>query len=141
MTPPASDLLELHCAHGYLLSSFISPLTNERQDEYGKPRELAALPLEVFRAMREVWPPHKPMTARISATDWVEGGIDVDDAVQIAEAFQAVGAAAIDVSTGQVTPDEALAFGRSYQTPFADAIRNRVGIPTIAVGSSRPGTT
>jgi anthraniloyl-CoA monooxygenase len=74
------------------------------------------------------------MTARISATDWCEGGIDVDDAVQIAQAFQEAGAAAIDVSTGQVTPDEAPAFGRSYQTPFADAIRNRVGIPTIAVG-------
>ena len=129
------DLLELHCAHGYLLSSFISPLTNERQDEYGGSLEnRLRYPLEVFRAMREVWPSHKPMTARISATDWVEGGIDVDDAVQIAQAFQAVGAAAIDVSTGQVTPDEAPAFGRSYQTPFADAIRNRVGIPTIAVG-------
>ena len=129
------DLLELHCAHGYLLSSFISPLTNERQDEYGGSLEnRLRYPLEVFAAMRSVWPSHKPMTARISATDWVEGGIDVEDAVQIAQAFQAAGAAAIDVSTGQVTPDEAPAFGRSYQTPFADAIRNRVGIPTIAVG-------
>lgn len=129
------DLLELHCAHGYLLSSFISPLTNERQDEYGGSLEnRLRFPLEVFAAVRAVWPSHKPMTARISATDWVEGGIDVEDAVQIAQAFQAVGAAAIDVSTGQVTPDEAPAFGRSYQTPFADAIRNRVGIPTIAVG-------
>ena len=129
------DLLELHCAHGYLLSSFISPLTNERQDEYGGSLEnRLRYPLEVFDAMRGVWPAHKPLTARISATDWVEGGIDVDDAVQIAQAFQDAGAAAIDVSTGQVTPDEAPAFGRSYQTPFADAIRNRVGIPTIAVG-------
>ena len=129
------DLLELHCAHGYLLSSFISPLTNERQDEYGGSLEnRLRYPLEVFDAMRAVWPAHKPLTARISATDWVEGGIDVDDAVQIAQAFQDAGAAAIDVSTGQVTPDEAPAFGRSYQTPFADAIRNRVGIPTIAVG-------
>ena len=129
------DLLELHCAHGYLLSSFISPLTNERQDEYGGSLEnRLRYPLEVFAAVRSVWPSHKPMTARISATDWVEGGIDVEDAVQIAQAFQAAGAAAIDVSTGQVTPDEAPAFGRSYQTPFADAIRNRVGIPTIAVG-------
>ena len=129
------DLLELHCAHGYLLSSFISPLTNERDDDYGGSLEnRLRYPLEVFAAMRAVWPSHKPMTARISATDWVEGGIEVDDAVQIAQAFKDAGAAAIDVSTGQVTPDEAPAFGRSYQTPFADAIRNRVGIPTIAVG-------
>jgi anthraniloyl-CoA monooxygenase len=81
-----------------------------------------------------VWPDPLPMTVRISATDWVEGGIDVDDAVEIAEAFAAVGADAIDVSTGQVTPDEQPAFGRSYQTPFSDAIRNRTGIATIAVG-------
>jgi anthraniloyl-CoA monooxygenase len=129
------DLVELHCAHGYLLSSFISPLTNERQDEYGGGLEnRLRYPLEVFRAMRAVWPSHKPMTARISATDWVEGGIDVDDAVAIAQAFHAAGADAIDVSSGQVSPDETPAFGRSYQTPFADAIRNRVGIPTIAVG-------
>jgi anthraniloyl-CoA monooxygenase len=84
--------------------------------------------------MREVWPADKPLTVRISATDWVEGGITTDDAVAVAEAFAAAGAAAIDVSSGQVTPDEAPAFGRSYQTPFADAIRNRVDIPTIAVG-------
>lgn len=129
------DLLELHCAHGYLLSSFISPLTNERQDEYGGSLEnRLRYPLEVFAAMRAVWSAHKPLTARISATDWVEGGIDVEDAVVIAQAFKDAGAAAIDVSTGQVTPDEAPAFGRSYQTPCADAIRNRVGIPTIAVG-------
>lgn len=129
------DLLELHCAHGYLLSSFISPVTNQRTDEYGG--DLAGrlrYPLEVFAAMREVWPVERPMTVRISATDWVEGGIDVEDAVQIAQAFKDAGAAAIDVSSGQVTPDEQPAFGRSYQTPFADAIRNRVGIPTIAVG-------
>jgi anthraniloyl-CoA monooxygenase len=129
------DLLELHCAHGYLLSSFLSPVTNQRTDEYGG--DLAArlrYPLEVFTAIREVWPAARPMTVRISATDWVEGGITVEDAVQIARAFHEAGAAAIDVSSGQVTPDEQPAFGRSYQTPFADAIRNRVGIPTIAVG-------
>lgn len=129
------DVLEMHAGHGYLLSSFISPVTNQRTDAYGG--DLAGrlrYPLEVFEAMREVWPAERPMTVRISATDWVEGGITVDDAVEIARAFQAAGAAAIDVSTGQVTPDEAPAFGRSYQTPFADAIRNRVGIPTIAVG-------
>ncbi|USQ78965.1 bifunctional salicylyl-CoA 5-hydroxylase/oxidoreductase [Ornithinimicrobium faecis] len=129
------DVLEMHAGHGYLLSSFISPVTNQRTDAYGG--DLAGrlrYPLEVFEAMREVWPTGRPMTVRISATDWVEGGIDVDDAVEIARAFQEAGAAAIDVSTGQVTPDETPAFGRSYQTPFADAIRNRVGIPTIAVG-------
>jgi len=129
------DLLELHCAHGYLLSSFISPLTNRRTDEYGG--DLAArlrYPLEVFRGMRAVWPEAKPMTVRISATDWVDGGITDEDAVIIAAEFRAAGAAAIDVSTGQVTPDEMPAFGRSYQTPFADKIRNRARIPTIAVG-------
>jgi anthraniloyl-CoA monooxygenase len=129
------DLLELHCAHGYLLSSFISPLTNQRSDGYGGP--LAArlrYPLEVFAAMREVWPADRPMTVRISATDWCDGGITGDDAVAIARAFAAAGADAIDVSTGQVTPDEQPAFGRSYQTPFADAIRNQAAIATIAVG-------
>jgi anthraniloyl-CoA monooxygenase len=129
------DLLELHCAHGYLLSSFISPVSNQRTDSYGG--SLAGrlrFPLEVFDAMRDVWPEDRPMTVRISATDWVEGGVDVDDAVEIAEAFAAAGADAIDVSTGQVTPEEQPAFGRSYQTPFADAIRNRTGLATIAVG-------
>ncbi|HSR82607.1 MAG TPA: bifunctional salicylyl-CoA 5-hydroxylase/oxidoreductase [Streptosporangiaceae bacterium] len=129
------DLLELHCAHGYLLSSFISPVSNQRTDSYGG--SLAGrlrYPLEVFAAIRAVWPAHKPMTVRISACDWVPGGIAGADAVEIAAAFAAVGADAIDVSTGQVTPDERPAFGRSYQTPFADAIRNKVGIATIAVG-------
>jgi anthraniloyl-CoA monooxygenase len=129
------DLLELHCAHGYLLSSFISPVTNRRTDHYGG--DLAGrlrYPLEVFGAMRQVWPRHKPMTVRISATDWVEDGITGEDAVAIARAFADAGAAAIDVSTGQVTPEEKPAFGRSYQTPYADKIRNQVGIPTIAVG-------
>jgi len=129
------DLLELHCAHGYLLSSFISPLTNQRTDAYGGSLpDRMRYPLEVFAAMRAVWPAHKPMTVRISATDWVAGGITGDDAVEIARAFATAGADAIDVSSGQVTPDEKPAFGRSFQTPFADAIRNRVGIPTIAVG-------
>jgi anthraniloyl-CoA monooxygenase len=129
------DLLELHCAHGYLLSSFISPLSNHRTDAYGGSLEnRLRYPLEVFRAVRGVWPARKPMTVRISATDWAEGGIEAEDAVVIAAAFRDAGAAAIDVSTGQVTPEERPAFGRSYQTPFADAIRNRVDIPTIAVG-------
>jgi anthraniloyl-CoA monooxygenase len=129
------DLIELHCAHGYLLSSFISPVTNQRDDGYGG--SLAGrlrYPLEVFTAMREAWPAGKPMTVRISATDWYPGGITGEDAVEIARAFQAAGADAVDVSTGQVTPDEEPAFGRSYQTPFADAIRNRLGLATIAVG-------
>jgi anthraniloyl-CoA monooxygenase len=129
------DLIELHCAHGYLLSSFISPISNRRTDEYGG--SLAArlrYPLEVFAAMRAIWPAGQPMTVRISATDWVPGGITGDDAIQIAQAFEAAGADAIDVSTGQVTPDEQPAFGRSYQTPFSDAIRNKTGIATVAVG-------
>jgi len=129
------DLLELHCAHGYLLSSFISPVTNQREDGYGGSlANRLRYPLEVFAAVRAVWPPDKPMTVRISATDWHPGGITGADAVEIARAFAAAGADAIDVSTGQVTPDEQPAFGRSYQTPFADAIRNQAGIATIAVG-------
>src|SRR5581483_5443962 len=129
------DLLELHCAHGYLLSSFISPLTNLRTDRYGGDLDgRLTYPLEVFAAVREVWPAQKPLTVRISATDWVDGGTTADDAVHVAQRFKDAGAAAIDVSTGQVSPDERPAFGRSYQTPFADAIRNRVDIATIAVG-------
>jgi len=129
------DLLELHCAHGYLLSSFISPISNQRSDAYGGTFEnRLRFPLEVFDAVRGVWPSPQPMSVRISATDWHQGGIDADDAVQIARAFAAHGADVIDVSTGQVTKDESPAFGRSYQTPFSDRIRNEVGIPTITVG-------
>jgi anthraniloyl-CoA monooxygenase len=130
------DLLELHCAHGYLLSSFISPLTNMRRDGYGG--SLAArlrFPLEVFGEMRDIWPAGQPMSVRISACDWCEGGITGDDAVEIARAFAAAGADLIDVSTGQVQPDERPAFGRSYQTPFSDQIRNLAGIATMAVGA------
>jgi anthraniloyl-CoA monooxygenase len=130
------DLLELHCAHGYLLSSFISPLTNHRTDEYGG--DLTArlrYPLRVFAAMRAVWPDERPMSVRISATDWAEGGHDVDDAVEVARAFAEAGADAVDVSTGQVVSHERPAYGRSYQTPFADAIRNRTDVTTIAVGA------
>jgi anthraniloyl-CoA monooxygenase len=129
------DLVELHCAHGYLLSSFISPLTNQRTDEYGGTlTERLRFPLEVFTAMRAVWPQDRPMSVRISATDWCEDGITEADSVQIAEAFAAAGADVIDVSSGQVSPDEQPAFGRSYQTPFADRIRNQAGIATMAVG-------
>lgn len=130
------DLLELHCAHGYLLSGFLSPLTNHRADAYGGPLEnRLRYPLEVFDAIREVWPEDRPMTVRISATDWAEGGTEAEDAVEIARAFAAHGADAIDVSTGQVVPDERPEFGRSYQTPYADRISNTVGIPVIAVGA------
>ncbi|GAA0635693.1 bifunctional salicylyl-CoA 5-hydroxylase/oxidoreductase [Streptomyces thermocarboxydovorans] len=130
------DLLELHCAHGYLLSGFLSPLTNRRTDAYGGSlQKRLRFPLEVFDAVRAVWPEDRPMTVRISATDWAEGGNTADDAVEIARAFAEHGADAIDVSTGQVVADEQPEFGRSYQTPFADRIRHRVGIPVIAVGA------
>jgi anthraniloyl-CoA monooxygenase len=129
------DLLELHCAHGYLLSSFISPMTNHRTDDYGGTlANRLRYPLEVFAAIRAVWPEHKPMSVRISATDWCEDGITAADAVDIAKAFAAAGADIVDVSTGQVVADERPAFGRSYQTPFADRIRNEAGIATMAVG-------
>ncbi|MEU6125575.1 bifunctional salicylyl-CoA 5-hydroxylase/oxidoreductase [Streptomyces sp. NPDC047123] len=130
------DLLELHCAHGYLLSGFLSPLTNHRTDAYGGPLSgRLRYPLEVFDAVREVWPADRPMTVRISATDWADGGTTSDDAVDIARAFAAHGAAAIDVSTGQVVADERPAYGRSYQTPYADRIRNQTGIPVLTVGA------
>nr|WP_162931023.1 bifunctional salicylyl-CoA 5-hydroxylase/oxidoreductase [Streptomyces sporangiiformans] len=130
------DLLELHCAHGYLLSGFLSPLTNRRTDAYGGPLEnRLRFPLEVFDAVRAVWPENRPMTVRISATDWAEGGTTADDAVFAARAFAAHGADAIDVSTGQVVADEQPEYGRSYQTPYADRIRNETGIPVIAVGA------
>ncbi|MCC5473864.1 bifunctional salicylyl-CoA 5-hydroxylase/oxidoreductase [Streptomyces barringtoniae] len=130
------DLLELHCAHGYLLSGFLSPLTNRRTDAYGgSPERRLRFPLEVFDAVRAVWPAERPMTVRISATDWAEGGTTAEDAVEIARAFAAHGADAIDVSTGQVVAEERPEFGRSYQTPFADRIRHEAGVPVIAVGA------
>ncbi|MFF3248653.1 bifunctional salicylyl-CoA 5-hydroxylase/oxidoreductase [Streptomyces sp. NPDC002870] len=130
------DLLELHCAHGYLLSGFLSPLTNRRTDAYGGSLEnRLRFPLEVFDAMRGVWPDDRPMTVRISATDWARGGTTAEDAVEIARAFVAHGADAIDVSTGQVVPEERPEYGRSYQTPYADRIRNALGVPVIAVGA------
>jgi anthraniloyl-CoA monooxygenase len=130
------DWLELHCAHGYLLSSFISPLTNRRDDEYGGP--LAGrlrYPLEVFSAMRAAWPQERPMSVRISAHDWVDGGITPADAVEIARAFKAAGADMIDCSSGQVSAAQKPVYGRMYQAPFADRIRNEAGIATIAVGA------
>jgi anthraniloyl-CoA monooxygenase len=130
------DWLELHCAHGYLLSSFISPLTNLRDDEYGGslPQRLR-YPLEVFAAVRAAWPAERPMSVRISASDWVEGGITADDAVEIARAFKAAGADMIDCSSGQVSRKEKITFGRMFQTPFADRVRQEAGIATIAVGA------
>jgi len=130
------DLLELHCAHGYLLSSFLSPLANSRTDEYGGSLEnRARFPLEVFDACRALWPESKPMSVRISATDWVDGGFDPEQALAFARMLRDRGCDLVDVSAGQVSPLERPAFGRSFQTPFADRIRNEVGIPTIAVGA------
>ncbi len=134
------DLLELHCAHGYLLSSFLSPVANRRTDAYGGPLEnRLRFPLEVFDAVRAVWPAGRPVIVRVSASDWVPDGNTEHDAVEIARAFIAHGADAIDVSSGQVTKDERPAFGRSYQTPFADRIRHEVaaatGTAVIAVGA------
>ena len=130
------DWLELHCAHGYLLSAFLSPLTNQRTDAYGGSMEnRLRWPLEVFAAMRAAWPAGKPMSVRISAHDWVEGGNTPADAVEIARAFKAAGADLIDVSSGQVSKAQKPVYGRMYQTPFAEVIRNEVGIATMAVGA------
>lgn len=130
------DWLELHCAHGYLLSSFISPLTNQRTDDYGGSlANRLRYPLAVFAAVRASWPAHLPMSVRISAHDWVEGGITPAEAVDIARAFKAAGADLIDCSSGQVSKKETPVFGRMFQTPFADRIRQEAGIGTIAVGA------
>ena len=130
------DWLELHCAHGYLLSAFICPLTNQRDDEYGGSlANRCRYPLEVFTAIRAAWPSDKPISVRISAHDWAPGGNTPDDAVEIARLFKAVGADMIDVSSGQTTREAKPVYGRMYQTPFADRIRNEVGIGAIAVGA------
>jgi anthraniloyl-CoA monooxygenase len=130
------DWLELHCAHGYFLSSFISPLTIQRDDGYGGSLEnRCRYPLDVFAAIRAAWPQDKPISVRLSAHDWVDGGLTPDDAVQVARLFKEAGADMIDVSSGQVSKQEKPVYGRMFQTPFADRIRNEVGIPTIAVGA------
>lgn len=130
------DLLELHCAHGYLLSSFLTPISNKRIDEYGGSLEnRLRFPLEVFDAIRAVWPQDRPISVRISASDWVDDGLTVEDSVAIAQAFADHGVDIVDVSTGQTTPKAKPAYGRSYQTPFADRIRNRTKVATMAVGS------
>ena len=129
-------MLELHCAHGYLLSSFLSPLTNRRSDDYGGGiDQRARYPLEVFAAVRAAWPQDRPISVRMSCHDWAPGGNTADDAVAIARLFKAAGADLIDCSSGQVVPDQQPVYGRMYQTPFADRIRNEVGIATLAVGA------
>jgi anthraniloyl-CoA monooxygenase len=130
------DMLELHCAHGYLLASFLSPLTNKRTDDYGGSVEnRLRYPLEVFRALREAWPREKPMSVRISATDWAEGGLSAADSVAIAEAFATEGCDLVDVSTGQTARESRPMYGRMFQTPFSDRIRNEAEVATMCVGN------
>ncbi len=129
------DLLEVHAAHGYLLSSFLSPITNKRQDEFGGSLEnRMRYPLEVISCVRAAWPDHLPLSVRISATDWIDGGFDGNQATQFARQLQQIGVDIIDVSTGEVDRAQQPAYGRLYQTPFADRIRQEVGIPTMTVG-------
>jgi anthraniloyl-CoA monooxygenase len=130
-------MIELHAAHGYLLSSFISPVSNIRADAYGGSLEnRLRYPLEVFTAMRAVWPGDKPMSVRISANDWMgEDGVTPQEAVEIARAFHGAGADLIDVSAGQTSAQARPVYGRMFQTPFSDRIRNEAGIPTMAVGN------
>ncbi|MEX0865568.1 MAG: bifunctional salicylyl-CoA 5-hydroxylase/oxidoreductase [Acidimicrobiia bacterium] len=130
------DLLELHCAHGYLLSSFLTPLANQRTDRYGGSLEnRMGYPLEVFDEVRRAWPEEKPISVRISATDWVEGGFDGDDAVVFAKLLKDHGCDLIDVSTGQTSVEARPEYGRLYQTPFSDRIRHEAGIATMTVGA------
>ena len=130
------DLLEIHMAHGYLLASFISPLTNTRTDQYGGAlANRMRFPLMVFDACREVWPDGRPMSARISAVDWMPGGMEPEDAVEVARLLEAHGCDIVDVSAGQTVPDQRPAYGRLFQTPFADRIRHEVGIATMALGN------
>ncbi|MGH7731432.1 MAG: bifunctional salicylyl-CoA 5-hydroxylase/oxidoreductase [Candidatus Eiseniibacteriota bacterium] len=130
------DLLEIHMAHGYLLASFISPLTNRRGDAYGGTLEnRMRFPLEVFDAVRAAWPEEKPMSVRVSAVDWYPGGHEPADAVEVARMLRAHGCDIVDVSGGQTVPDQRPVYGRLFQTPFADRIRHEVGIATMAVGN------
>ena len=130
------DMVELHCAHGYLLASFISPLTNRRTDRYGGAlANRLRFPLEVFEAMRAVWPEERPMAVRISAVDWAPGGLTDAEAVEVARAFVAAGCDLVDVSSGQTVPHQQPVYGRMYQVPFSDRIRNELGCATMAVGA------
>ena len=130
------DMLELHFAHGYLLASFISPVTNQRSDLYGGelPNRMR-FPLEVLDAVREAWPPAKPISVRISAVDWVPGGLDSAQAVEVARLLKAHGADIIDVSAGQTVPEQQPVYGRLFQTPFADRIRHEAEVPVMTVGN------
>jgi anthraniloyl-CoA monooxygenase len=130
------DMLELHCAHGYLLSSFITPVSNKRTDDYGGSlANRLRFPLEVFSAMRATWPAARPMSVRVSATDWTDDGVSPSESVAIARSFHDAGADIIHVSAGQTTPRAQPVYGRMFQTPFSDRIRNEARIPTIAVGN------
>ena len=131
------DMIELHAAHGYLLSSFLTPLSNQRDDDYGGSLgNRLRFPLEVMEAVRAAWPNERPMSVRISAHDWVKGdGIDDRDALLIAEAFAHQGADIIDVSAGQTSPMARPVYGRMFQTPFSDRIRNQGHLATMAVGN------
>jgi anthraniloyl-CoA monooxygenase len=130
------DVLELHFAHGYLLASFISPLTNHRTDEYGGTLEnRMRFPLEILRAVREAWPAHQPLSVRISAVDWKPGGMEPEDAVQVARMLKANGCDIVDVSAGQTVPDARPVYGRQFQTPFSDRLRHEADIATMAVGN------
>ncbi len=130
------DMIELHCAHGYLLSSFLTPVSNKRSDEYGGSlANRLRFPLEVFGEMRKAWPTEKPMSVRVSATDWVEDGLTPNESVAVAKAFVDAGADIIHVSTGQTVSDSKPVYGRLFQTPYSDRIRNEARVPTIAVGN------
>ena len=130
------DMLELHCAHGYLLNTFLSPKTNHREDAYGGSLEnRMRFPLEVYLALRSAWPDEKPISVRISANDWIEGGFAPEDAVEVAKAFKAVGCDIMDVSSGQVVAEEEPIYGRLFQLPFSERVRLEAGVPTMTVGN------
>jgi anthraniloyl-CoA monooxygenase len=130
------DLLELHLAHGYLLASFISPLTNRRADEYGGPLvNRLRFPLEIVTRVRAEWPQAKPLSVRISAVDWAPGGMEAHDSVEVARLVVAAGADIVDVSAGQTVPEGKPVYGRQFQTPFSDRIRHEARVPTMTVGN------
>jgi 2,4-dienoyl-CoA reductase-like NADH-dependent reductase (Old Yellow Enzyme family) len=129
------DLIEIHAAHGYLLHQFLSPLSNQRTDQYGGSLDnRIRLPLEIFAAMRAVWPKHKPLGIRISAVDWVDGGITIEDSIYFAGKLKAAGCDFIDVSSAGNDPRQKIVLGPGYQVPFAEAIKKATGIPVMAVG-------
>jgi len=129
------DVIEIHAAHGYLLHQFLSPLANQREDQYGGSLEnRMRFPLAVYRAIREVWPDHKPLGVRVSATDWVEGGWDVEQTITFAQELKTLGCDWIDVSSGGLMKNQQVPVGPGYQVPFAEKIRHATGLTTIAVG-------